>query len=338
MLGGEQEGALGAAGEADDDRLLGAGRVEDVERVAGELRLGICLDVGRPVALAVAARVEDDHAVVAGEVGDLHLPHPRVHQRPGRAEQDRRLAAAVDLVEDAHAVALDVTLIVRIQRSGLLVRICLLVCDLLGDGHLLSCSAICRRCTVSGDWSDDQLTSIVYCDPMSTADPDVRATPAPSGDLRVAQGQSTRALLLAAAGDLLREEGYAATSTRAVAERAGARLSLVHYHFGSKRSLLLAVLEDLTERLLHRQQAMFSDGRSFAEQWRSACDYLREDVDSGYVRILWELWAAGLADPELAERWRATQRGWRELIEARLERLQTERGAELPMPRAPSPR
>jgi AcrR family transcriptional regulator len=167
---------------------------------------------------------------------------------------------------------------------------------------------------------------------MSTPDPDLRAASAPSEDLRVAQGQSTRALLLAAASDLLREEGYAATSTRAVAERAGAQLSLVHYHFGSKRSLLLAVLEDFNERLLRRQQAMFSDGRSFAEQWRSACDYLREDVDSGYVRILWELWAAGLADPELAERWRATQRGWRELIEARLERLQAERGSDLPMP------
>lgn len=167
---------------------------------------------------------------------------------------------------------------------------------------------------------------------MSTPDPDQRATAAPSGDLRVAQGRSTRALLLAAAGDLLREEGYAATSTRAVADRAGARLSLVHYHFGSKRGLLLAVLEDLTERLLDRQRAMFNDGRPFAEQWRTACDYLREDIDSGYVRILWELWAAGLADPELAERWRATQRGWRELIEARLERLQTERGVELPMP------
>jgi len=167
---------------------------------------------------------------------------------------------------------------------------------------------------------------------MSTTDPDMRATPAPSEDLRVAQGQSTRALLLAAASDLLREEGYAATSTRAVAERAGARLSLVHYHFGSKRSLLLAVLDDLTDRLLQRQEAMFSDGRTFAAQWRSACDYLREDMDSGYVRILWELWAAGLADPELAERWRATQRRWRELIEARLARLQTERGVEMPMP------
>jgi AcrR family transcriptional regulator len=170
---------------------------------------------------------------------------------------------------------------------------------------------------------------------MSTPDPDEGAAPAPSGDLRVAQGRSTRALLLTAATDLLREEGYAATSTRAVADRAGARLSLVHYHFGSKRGLLLAVLEDLTERLLDRQRAMFNDGRPFAEQWRTACDHLREDIDSGYVRILWELWAAGLADPELAKCWRTTQRGWRELIEARLERLQTERGVELPMlPRA----
>ena len=160
-------------------------------------------------------------------------------------------------------------------------------------------------------------------------------TAKPSGDLRVARGRSTRAQLLAAATDVLREQGYAATSMRAVADRADARLSLVHYHFGSKRGLLLAVLEDLTERLLERQQAMFTDDRPFADQWRTACDYLREDIRSGYVRILWELWAAGLADPELAERWRATQRGWRELIESRLHRLQAEHDVELPMrPRA----
>ena len=128
---------------------------------------------------------------------------------------------------------------------------------------------------------------------------------------------------------------YAATSMRAVADRAGTRLSLVHYHFGSKRGLLVAVLEDLTDRLLERQHALFADERPFADQWRTACDYLREDIRSGYVRILWELWAAGLADPELAERWRATQRRWRDLIEARLHRLQAEQNVALPMrPRA----
>jgi predicted secreted protein len=36
---------------------------------------------------------------------------------------------------------------------------------------------------------------------------------------------------------------------------------------------------------------------------------------SGYVRILWELWAVGLSEPDLAARWRAAISGWRELIE-----------------------
>jgi AcrR family transcriptional regulator len=157
----------------------------------------------------------------------------------------------------------------------------------------------------------------------------------PRPDRRLERGRSTRAQLLVAAADVLSQQGHKAASMRAVAERAGTRLSLVQYHFGSKQGLLLAVLDDLTEQLLERQQSMFRDERPFAEQWRIACDYLREDIRSGYVRILWELWAAGLADPELAERWQATQRGWRELIVERLERWQAECDIELPMrPRA----
>ncbi len=164
----------------------------------------------------------------------------------------------------------------------------------------------------------------------STAPP---AADAPD-DLRLARGRSTRAQLIAAATEVLREDGYSGTSLRAVADRAGLQLSLVHYHFGSKQNLLVTVLEELTRTLLERQQGMFKDGRSFAEQWRTACNYLRDDVGSGYVRILWELWAAGLADRKLAERWRATQRGWKTLIEVRLEELKKE-GVELPLrPRA----
>jgi AcrR family transcriptional regulator len=151
-------------------------------------------------------------------------------------------------------------------------------------------------------------------------------------DQRLERGRATRAHLLAAAAAVLREQGYTAMSMRAVADRAGTRLSLVQYHFGSKRGLLLAVLDDLTESLIERQRSMFDDGRPFAEQWRTACDHLRQDVRSGYVRTLWELWAAGLTDPELAQRWRHTQRSWRELIVERLERWQTERDVELPMP------
>ena len=149
------------------------------------------------------------------------------------------------------------------------------------------------------------------------------------------RGRETREQLLSAAIAVLGEEGYGAMSMRAIADRAGVRLSLVHYHFGSKRGLVEAMLEHLTDGLLERQRAMWNDGRSFAEQWRTACAYLDEDITSGYVRTLWEIWAAGLADEELAKRWRDTQRGWRDLIVERLERWHAEQDVQLPMrPRA----
>ena len=135
-------------------------------------------------------------------------------------------------------------------------------------------------------------------------------------DRRVARGDATRLRILDAALEVLREDGYAATTTRAVAEHAETRLSLVHYHFGSRQQLLVAVLERENERLLERQRSLFSSPVPLAEKWRAACAALDDDLDSGYVRVLWELWAAGLSEPELGERWRVATKGWRDLIEA----------------------
>jgi len=134
-------------------------------------------------------------------------------------------------------------------------------------------------------------------------------------DLRRARGDDTRLLILAAARDVLAEHGAAGTTTRSIAERAGVKLSLVHYHFGGKQELLAAVLDVENERLLERQRQLFAGPEPLADKWREACAYLREDLGSGYVRILWELWAEGLSDPTLAARWRAAIEGWRELLE-----------------------
>ena len=67
----------------------------------------------------------------------------------------------------------------------------------------------------------------------------------------------TRAAILAAARDCLLRDGFANLSTRNVAEEAGVPLSQIHYHFGSKRQLILAVLDAENARLLERQRAMF---------------------------------------------------------------------------------
>jgi TetR/AcrR family transcriptional regulator, regulator of biofilm formation and stress response len=53
------------------------------------------------------------------------------------------------------------------------------------------------------------------------------------------QGQLTRARLMDAAAELIAERGWGAVTTRMVAERAGLRPGLVHYHFDSVTDLLI---------------------------------------------------------------------------------------------------
>ena len=135
-------------------------------------------------------------------------------------------------------------------------------------------------------------------------------------DGRSIRGEATRERVLGAARDMLLERGFSQTSTRAVAERADVRLSLVHYHFGSKQQLLIEVLERQNELLLERQRELYVAPGPLAEKWRTACEFLDEDLRSGYVRVLWELWVAGLADETIAPRWRSAMGGWRSLLES----------------------
>ena len=155
---------------------------------------------------------------------------------------------------------------------------------------------------------------------------------AKSVDQRVARGDATREQILAAAREVIAADGYRGASTRAVAERAGVQLSLVHYHFGGKRGLLAAVLEYENERLVERQRELFAKEEPLADKWRTACAYLQEDLRSGYVRILWELWAAALTDEDLARRWREAMAQWRLLLEGVVSEWASITRVDLPMP------
>lgn len=56
-----------------------------------------------------------------------------------------------------------------------------------------------------------------------------------------AENSATRALILEKTEELIREQGYAAVSTRRVAARADLKPSLVHYYFPTTDDLLVAV-------------------------------------------------------------------------------------------------
>jgi len=131
----------------------------------------------------------------------------------------------------------------------------------------------------------------------------------------LARKPETSTTLLEAAKKVLRQNGYAGLSTRDVAAAAGVPLSQIHYHFGSKQGMMLALFEYLNAQLLDRQNAMFGDATlKLSEQWDRACDYLDDDIASGYVRVLQELIAASWADSEVAKVIRAGLIEWYDLI------------------------
>jgi AcrR family transcriptional regulator len=152
------------------------------------------------------------------------------------------------------------------------------------------------------------------------------AVPETRAERRDRATADTRASILAAARTTLLSVGYANLSTRAVADAAEVPLSQIHYHFGSKQQLILAVLGGENARLLERQRTMYAGPEPLWRQWDQACDFLEEDLRSGYVRVLQEMVAAGWSDPEVAAAVRDFVGGWYRLLAEVAERVSGTRG------------
>ena len=121
--------------------------------------------------------------------------------------------------------------------------------------------------------------------------------------------RETEERFLDAAERLLIKVGYAAITTRTLAEEAGANHGLVHYYFGSMEELFLRVVERFTDRLTARQRAMYASPAPYLEKWREAMRYLEEDRP--YQKILFELHAMAWNRPEHQDRMRQVNAAWR---------------------------
>lgn len=127
-------------------------------------------------------------------------------------------------------------------------------------------------------------------------------------------GVDTRTGILEAARRRLLADGYARLSTRKVAEEAAVPLSQLHYYFGSKGGLILALLEEENRRRLERQKQMYAEDAPLWRRYEQACDFLEADLDSGYVRVLQEMVAAGWSNAEVGDAVRGLLSGWFELL------------------------
>jgi AcrR family transcriptional regulator len=166
----------------------------------------------------------------------------------------------------------------------------------------------------------------------------MRSTPAPAPPAprrrRAAPAgrHDTKARILEAAFQRLAREGYAALSVREIARDAGVNFALIHYHFESKDKLVIAVLDEANRRLLERQQRLYAAPGAFAEKWAQARRFYENDVASGFVRVLVELYAASMSNPALREEFRPRINAWLDVV-CRAARDAVEHyGVKLPFP------
>jgi AcrR family transcriptional regulator len=122
----------------------------------------------------------------------------------------------------------------------------------------------------------------------------------------------TRAVLVQAAIDVLRESGFAGASARRIAQRAEANQALIFYHFGSVNDLLVAALQEVSARRMAAYRELLDSTQTLAELIASARTVFEADLDAGHVRVLTAMISGAQSVPGLGERVAACLAPWRE--------------------------
>lgn len=122
-----------------------------------------------------------------------------------------------------------------------------------------------------------------------------------------ASDSKTRSQLLDAAEQLLREEGYAAVTSRRVAAKAGLKPQLVHYYFRTMDDLFIEVFRRRAEAdLTHFERAVARDG-SLQNLWRMNADVRSAAFTTEFVALANHRKEIRAELARFAERFRAMQ-------------------------------
>lgn len=123
------------------------------------------------------------------------------------------------------------------------------------------------------------------------------------GQTNVERGRDVRARLLRAARELIGEVGWSGVSTRVLAERAGVRYGLVHYHFESVQALLRQATLEAMSGMLDDTASLLTDAASPADGVEAMLLELdRYDGTDPASLLFIEGYLAATRDSELRER------------------------------------
>src|SRR5947208_6248587 len=117
-----------------------------------------------------------------------------------------------------------------------------------------------------------------------------------------------RAVLLDAAEQLMLEEGYAAVTSRRVAERAALKPQLVHYYFRTMDDLFLAAFRRRAEQGLEVQAMVLQAPQPLWALWRFSTDPAATAITMEFIALANHRKALKAEIAYYAERFREEQR------------------------------
>jgi AcrR family transcriptional regulator len=113
---------------------------------------------------------------------------------------------------------------------------------------------------------------------------------------------ATRTLVMDAVEGVMREEGYAALSSRRVAERAGVTQQAVYYYFQTMDDLLLAAYRRRTQTVLEKIEQALASERPLHAFWRTLSDPFDGALTMEYLALANHNEAIRLETIEFGER------------------------------------
>jgi AcrR family transcriptional regulator len=131
----------------------------------------------------------------------------------------------------------------------------------------------------------------------------------------------TRAAILDATETIMREEGYAAVTTRRISEKAGVNLGLIHYHFGTMDDVFRALFQR-TDALISRYEGALESADPLQLIWEAHNDLASDTVLTEFLAMANHRAAIRDEIVQSIERVRAVQ-------SSLLRRILTDMGADL---------
>lgn len=131
----------------------------------------------------------------------------------------------------------------------------------------------------------------------------------------------TKLQIVDAALETLKTKGFSGASARAIAHEGDFNQALIFYHFGSVRTLLLAALDQISERRMNEYGPAFEAARTAPELARLARTIYADDLARGYVTVLGEMVGGGISDAALGAEVAARIEPWIGMVERKLEQL-----------------